>query len=185
LIASRVFPSILDAPDDLCELAHTGGGCGPLAAWLVLRHFGREVPSTEVLRACRFDPELGTFAIAIAVGLAECGLSVEFSTDTDPAPTPLEREMYDRAREIDLTISAGRTVAELRPLLDMGAIAILAYQLDWEVPYGHFSPLVAIAGTTAILSDERAPMEVAELEERRRAPGLFRQCVIAFPSPAT
>jgi hypothetical protein len=151
----------------------------------VLRHFGLDLPSSDVLRVCRFDPKEGTHAIALAVGLAECGLVVEFSSDPDPAPTALEEQMLARAQSLGLAITPGRTLREIAEALERGAIAIPIFRLGQDALDAHFSPLVRIDGAVAILPNEDDTIEVTDLELRRQAPGLLRQCVIAFAPAAT
>lgn len=180
---SRRFPASFEAPDELQSLALSG--CGPLAAWQVQRYFGHDVSAEGVLRACRFDPQVGTFAVGLAVGLAELGLRVEFSTDPDPAPEPMERSLYASLPTVGVAVAPGVSLAELAPRLDGSAVAILLYQQDDEAPWSHFSPILAIHDSVALLPNEGGEVPCSELEARRRHSGVFRQCVLAFDALAT
>src|SRR5262245_47066687 len=123
---SRVLPSEFEAPGALRTLS-LAAGCGPVSAWQVLHYFGRDAEPTGIIRACRFDPAVGTYAVGIAVALAEFGLHVEFSTDADPAPNPVERELYQQASVLRVAVTPGLSLSELAPRLDGATVAIILY----------------------------------------------------------
>lgn len=172
-----VLPAEYEAPDEILALSESG--CGVLAAWQVLSYFGRSAPVEAIVRGCRFDPDVGTYAVGLALCLAEFGLCVEFSTDPDPSPTATECELYPLAIRAGVTISAGATLDELASRLDGSTVAILLYQDGDTADSAHLSPLVEVTAHEAFLPNEGSAFGLADLEERRLYPGVFRQCVIA------
>src|SRR5687767_2139158 len=106
----RDFPREIDAPVELQTLRSS---CGPVAAWQVLRARGVEVEPSELLRALRFDPSVGTFMIGVAVALSAFGLDVVFHTDPDPAPTLAEQALYADARRAGIPIRPALHLAGL------------------------------------------------------------------------
>lgn len=180
---SLVLPSEFEAPGALRTLPFAAS-CGPVSAWQVLHYFGRDAAPEEIIRACRFDPGVGTYAIGIAVALAEFGLRVEFSTDPDPAPNPVERELYQQASELGVTVTPGLSLSELSSRLDGASVAVILYE-EAETPEGHFSPILNIGEERVDVPNADTSFSLSELDARRRSPGLFRQCVIASATRAT
>jgi hypothetical protein len=159
--------------------------CGPLAAWQVLAYFGYSSIAPEILAASRFDPQVGTHSIGLAVVLAQSGLRVEFFSDPDPEPTPVERGLYAQAKALGIEAQVSLPIAALLERITAETIAIVFYQADPAAPYGHFSPLLGATGDDLILPNELETMSSAQLEAARTQPGILRQCILASRAGAT
>jgi hypothetical protein len=178
----RELPADFDAPDELLDTGDSG--CGPVVTWQVLRYFALDISPGEIIAACRYDHEVGTYAIGIAVALAQFGLQVEFLTDRDPAPNPVEVELYAVAAALGVAVTGGATLTQLAPRLDGSTVAVVMYRDELGAPYGHFTPVVAVNGKVVHLPNERRSLQVLDVETRREDPGIFRQCVLASAAPA-
>lgn len=104
------FPRPIDAPDSLRIL---DGSCGPMSAWQVLKYFGQDVSTEQVLSASRFDVVDGVYAIGIAVALAEFGLRVSFFSDPDTDCGLVEQSLYARASARGVSFNPGVRLVEL------------------------------------------------------------------------
>ena len=98
------FPNYDDAPKSLLD---SDGHCGLLAAWTVLRYFGKRSSSARLTRACRYSRRHGVFTIGLATALAEHGLSVDFYSQQDPSPAPMERRHVVRIQPFAEGVSRG------------------------------------------------------------------------------
>jgi hypothetical protein len=152
--------------------------CGPLAAWMALRHFGRRVQSRRLIELCRWRQGHGAHAIGLAVALAEYGLSVQFQSDLDPDPQPIELECYDRARQLGVRCEGAREVSALLQTIRSGAVPILLYDGSGDDAFGHFAVLRGEQCGYAVLSDPGSWYAIANLETRRAAPGVLRQSIV-------
>lgn len=171
----RDFPLPSEAPPELRDL---DGSCGLLAAWQVLWFFDRVPAPGELCRVSRFDPAVGTFAIGLAVALRHLGLSVDFFSDVDPDPTPVERDLYREAAARGVVPRPALDLPTLGKRLADGAVAIALYEAQDGARYGHFTPVLAVAGPDVVAPNEGG-LDAADFEARRQRPGIFRQCVIA------
>lgn len=174
-MALNRFPGYLDAPTSLLALE---GNCGPISVWLVLRHLRMRTSSERIIRLCRYSRRHGTFTIALAVALREHGLKVDFHSEEDPFPMPIERQMYKIAQKSGIVLGNPLPVDELLGRIRGGEVAIVYFKTDNA--NGHFSPLIGIAGRRLVLPyTDMGAMDVEEFEERWTAPGFCRQCIFA------
>lgn len=170
------FPDYQHAPGALFSIS---GNCGPISVWLMLRHFRKRTSAERILRSCRYTKRYGTFTIALAIALHEHGLKVNFHTDEDPAPMPLERRLYKTAERSGMVVGPAIPIDELLHRIRKGEVAIVSF--DTEAGIGHFSPLIGVKGRHLVLPyTEKGIMEIAEFERRWSAPGICRQCVFAI-----
>lgn len=168
------FPSLWDAPFALHELP---GDCGPLSAWMVLRHFGRRVAARRVIEACRHTEEHGTFMIALAVGLRELGLSVRFHSEPDPEKQAIEEPCYALAESIGVEVRGALELPDLLAEIGEDRVAIVLFDADGVD--AHISPLTGSDGARLLLPNTAGGvMDIADFETAWRAPGILRQCVL-------
>jgi len=174
---SHNFPSYAECPTVLRQLE---GNCGPVAVWMVLRHFRKTANSQHIIRACRHTRKNGTFTIALAVALRESGLHVEFHSDRDLHQHRLEREMYRRAKTLGIAVRGALTVQKLTAALRSGRIAVVYFNADERT--GHFSPLTSVRRGRLILPNtERGSMLIDEFETKWNGPDICRQCILVSP----
>lgn len=167
------FPTPADAPRSLLTLP---GGCGPLAAWLVLRHFGRRVAARRVVEACRYTAEHGTFTIGLALGLRELGLRVRFHSEPDPEPPALEEACYAAAKEAGVEVGGALELAALLDEVGRDCVGVVLYDADGAE--AHLSPLLGSDGRHLVLATAATEIDSAEFDAAWRAPGILRQCVL-------
>lgn len=176
-----VFPRLADAPATLRALE---GSCGPVTAWQVLTYLGYEVDAEELLRDACFDSDVGAYAVGLAVALAARGLRVFFHSDPDPAPSPVELDLYTSAESLGVTFKPGADLVTLDRELErqpMGqGVALLLYEANDEVP--HFTPFLGLHDGEVVVPNEGDGIAISEMEMRRSAPGIYRQAIIAFKS---
>lgn len=174
-----VFPRAVDAPPSLRAMKDN---CGPVAAWQVLAHFGYDVDTAELLRRARFDSAVGAYAIGLAVALAEFGLRVFFYTDADPAPGPVELDLYTRAESLGVAFRAGADLTTLSADMERGSqeegVAVLLYEANDAIP--HFTPFLGLHDGELVAPNEGDGLAIDDVESRRSAPGIYRQAVVAF-----
>ena len=169
------FPGYYEAPAALFAL---DGNCGPMSVWLLLRYFRKRTSSERIIRFCRYTKRHGTFTIALAVALREHGLKVNFRTEEDSAPMPVERRLYRTAEKLGVVMGKALQVDELLHRIRHGEIAIVCFNTD--AGDGHFSPLIGVKRRHLVLPyTDRGEMDVDEFERRWAAPGICRQCVFA------
>jgi hypothetical protein len=174
-MVSNQFPSYYQAPMALLAL---DGNCGPICVWGMLRHFHKRRSSERIIRLCRHTKRHGTFLIALAVALREHGLRVQFYTEEDPAPTPLERRLYKAAAKLGIEVGEALPLNELLARIRGGEVALVSFDVDAE--NSHYSPLIRVSRGHLILPyTERGRMRIEEFEERWAAPGICRQCAFA------
>jgi len=174
-MVSSQFPGYYEAPRALFAL---DGNCGPMSVWLLLRHFRKRTSSEQIIRLCRYTKRHGTFTIALALALREHGLRVNFHTEEDPAPMPIERRLYKTAERSGVVVGNALQVNELLNRIRSGEVAIVCFNTD--AGDGHFSPLIGVKRRQLVLPyTDQGRMDVEEFERRWTAPGICRQCVFA------
>lgn len=160
-------------------LRNLDGNCGPITAWVILKHFGITVSATHLIKSCGYTRGYGVPAIGLAVALKEHGMEVLFHTEHDPNPTSAEKEFVIKARNLGIPM---RDAVSLRVLLrhaSCGNVPIVLY--DTPNGEGHFSPLVGVQDETLILPHERGgSMSRHEFLKRWRSPGILRQSIIVL-----
>jgi hypothetical protein len=168
--------------------------CGPRAAWYVLRQRGRRARSARLFHLTRWHQRNGAYAISLAVALAEYGLRVEFHTDHDPTPTRLERSMYARAAQLGIPIRRPlRTSSLVRAARNGHSPIVLFEEATSDETAGryrrmaHFSVVLADqrrigALRTVSLSDGWSLIH--RLDEKRGAPGCYRQTILVLSGQA-
>ena len=168
------FPGYDEAPRALLAL---DGNCGPTSVWLLLRYFRRRPSSQRIIRSCRYTKRHGTFTIGLAVALREHGLRVNFHTEDDPDPMPIERRLYKTAEKAGVVLGEALRVDELLDRVRSGRIAIVCFNTDEG--HGHFTPLTGVRGRRLVLPyTEQGSMGILDFERRWTAPGICRQCVL-------
>jgi hypothetical protein len=58
------FPEWWEAPQEILGI---DGHCGLLAAWSVLRHFGKRISVPKLVKACGYTKRHGVFTVGLAV----------------------------------------------------------------------------------------------------------------------
>ncbi len=168
------FPRYEDAPLELLQLE---GNCGPVALWAVLKHFGKQVSSDKIIRACRHSKKNGTFAIVLATALQRLGLNTAFYTDPDPNPHYFERQAYGLAKKLGISINSALELESLMIQIKLGKLPIVLY--DSPEFIGHFSPVLDIDDQKLILPlDPGKEIERQEFQNRWAAPEIYRQCIV-------
>ena len=172
------FPRQVDAPGSLQLLE---GNCGALSVWQVLKYFGQDASTQEVLSACRFDAVQGVYAIGIAVALAEFGLRVSFFSDPDTDRNPQEQDLYARASALGVSLEPGVTLFELERAIERApsdsGIGIILY--EGALGEAHFTPFLGLLDDEIVAPNEGDGLLIADVETRRSASGILRQAVAA------
>lgn len=171
------FPAWDDAPRCLRQLE---SGCGPLAAWGVLRYFRRRTSASRLITACRYTIEDGTFVIALAIALREHGLDVTFYSKHDPAPNPVERYCYPLAEQMGVRMRGEARLEAVLKQITEGTVPLILYNTDDD--NGHISPIVGYSGGNVHLayaeSVKSQVMSRKELLHCWTAPEICRQCLV-------
>lgn len=169
------FPDWWEAPDELFRI---DGHCGLVAAWTVLRYFGKRVSVPNLIGACRYTKRHGVFSVSLAAALKTQGLSVSFHSEPDSAIGGYERRCYAYARRVGVVVEPALELAEVLRQRSRGKIPIVLFNTPANV--GHFSPL--LGGRNGIISLPLADgdkMPESTFVARWSDPDILRQCVIA------
>jgi len=170
----KSLPGWWEAPRALLEI---DGHCGPLAAWMVLRHFKKRVSVQGLVSACRYTKH-GVFTIALATCLKTHGLQVSFYSDPDSTIGGFEKRCYARAAKMGILPRPAIELPTVALVLRRGCIPIVLF--NSETGIGHFSPLLGLRRGKVLLplaDEEEIPRD--RFLARWSEPGIFRQCVIA------
>jgi hypothetical protein len=171
------FPEWWEAPKELFEI---DGHCGLLAAWSVLRYFGRAIDVPNLVRTCRYTKRHGVFTVGLATCLKEHGLRVSFHSDPDHDIGGFERRIYAHARRLGLQMGPALDLSTLLSERKRGHVPIVFYNASADI--GHFSPLLSLRRSVLRLPlAEDGAMHLHEFLARWSAPGILRQAVIAAP----
>jgi hypothetical protein len=171
------FPEWLEAPKELFEI---DGHCGLLAAWSVLRYFGKPTDVPMLVRTCRHTKRHGVFTVCLATCLKEHGLQVSFHSDPDTNIGEFERRGYTHAHRLGLIVGPALDLPILLRARKRGHIPIVFFNTSSDV--GHFSPLLALRhGVLRLPMAEGGTMPLSEFLAGWSAPGILRQSVIAGP----
>lgn len=171
---ARDFPHWCQAPKQLLEL---DSHCGLLAAWSVLRFFGRRVPVLKLIKGCSHTKRHGVFAVALAAGLKGFGLDVAFYTNPDSQIGSFESRCYVRARKVGVIAQPAMNLSTLLKERRRGKIPIVLFNTDSDV--GHFSPLLGRRrGNLLLPLAENGEMNVDEFLSRWSEEGILRQCIV-------
>jgi hypothetical protein len=169
------FPEYSNAPDELLEI---DGHCGLLAAWSVLKHFGKRIEVPRIVTSCRYTKRHGVFTVCLAACLKEHGLQVSFHTDPDSNIGGFETRGYARARRLGLIAKPAIELPTVLGERKRGRIPIVLFNTSSDV--GHFSPLLGIRRDLLRLPlADGGAMPAEEFLARWSAPEILRQCVIA------
>jgi hypothetical protein len=172
------FPEWWEAPEELFEI---DGHCGLVAAWLVLRYFGRPTDVSKLVKTCRYTKRHGVFTVSLATCLKEHGLQVSFHSDPDNDIGEFERRGYVHARRLGLHVEPALEVPVLIRERKRGNVPIVFYNTSSNL--GHFSPLIALRrGVLRLPLAEDGKMPLSEFLDRWSAPEILRQSIIAGPS---
>jgi hypothetical protein len=170
MLQANTYPSIESVPEELRRL---DGACGPISVWLVLSRHGISAKPDDILRLCRYNEERGTFIVCMAEALQSCGLHISFHSDPDPTPHADEVTAYRK-----VSVAPPKSVARLLESVRAGASVIVSYvALGGE---GHFSPLAGAHANKLLLPYSLSGYILrSEFLKRWRAPGIFRQTIVA------
>jgi hypothetical protein len=170
MLQASAYPSIESVPEELRKL---DGACGPISVWLVLSRHGINAEPNDILRLCGYNEARGTFIVCMAEALQRLGLNVSFHSDPDPTPQADEVAAYRH-----VGVEPPKSVARLLESVRAGASVIVSYvALGGE---GHFSPLAGARAKKLLLPYSLSGyMLRSEFLKRWRAPGIFRQTIVA------
>lgn len=167
------FPEYWSAPSKLLSLQNN---CGVMAAWGVLRHFGKRVSSDRLIESCCHSRTKGVFAIVLAVAIREYGLSVSFHTAPDPAPHRLEKRYYRIAEDLGIPIERPISLPRLLALTGDSLVPIVLYN---EENSAHFSPLLGQeAGRLNLPYSTESVVSNAKFLRNWNAPEIYRQAIV-------
>ena len=133
------FPDWGEAPKELLEI---DGHCGLLAAWTVLRYFGKSTKVPKLVKTCRYTKRYGVFTVSLATCLLEHGLYVSFHSDPDSDIGEFERRGYVHARRLGLQMGSALDLPTLLRERRRGRVPIVIYSTPYDA--GHFSPLLSL-----------------------------------------
>ena len=137
------FPDWWEAPDELFRI---DGHCGLVAAWVVLRYFGKRVSVPNLVEACRYTKRHGVFAVSLAAALKTQGLSVSFHSERDAQIGGFERRCYAYARRLGIVAEAPLELSEVLRRRKHGNIPIVCSILllvtaIFRICWGHATEL--------------------------------------------
>jgi hypothetical protein len=168
------FPEWWEAPQEILGI---DGHCGVLAAWLVLRHFGKRISVPKLVKACGYTKRHGVFTVGLAVGLKEHGLRVSFHSDPDRNIGAFEKRYYTRARRVGLPLEPALDLTSLLRERRRGRVPIVFFNTPSDV--GHFSPLLGIrSGLLRLPLTDSGAMPTNDFLTRWSEPEILRQSVI-------
>ena len=168
------FPNWWDAPEELLAME---GPCGLLAAWVVLRHFGKRTSVPKLVRACGYTKRHGVFTVGLAAGLKEHGLRVSFHSDPDAYVGGFEKRCYARAYRVGVLAAPALDLPTVLRERKRGCIPIVFFNTPYDV--GHLSPLLGIQdGELRLPFADGGKMSERDFLERWAEPEILRQCVI-------
>ena len=168
------FPDWSEAPDELLRI---DGHCGLIAAWVVLRYFGRRVSAANLIKECRYTKRHGVFTVSLAAALKTYGLSVAFHSERDSHISGFERRCYFYARRLGVFAEAPLDVSELLRSRKRGNIPIVLF--NTAANRGHFSPLLGLRnGILQLPLADGGKMPKSTFIDRWSDPGILKQCVI-------
>jgi hypothetical protein len=171
------FPEWWEAPQEILKI---DGHCGLVAAWSVLRHYGKRSSVSKLVKACGYTKRHGVFTVGLAAGLKEHGLRVSFHSDPDSNIGAFERRCYARARRLGLPLEPALDLTALLKERRRGRIPIVFYNTSSDI--GHFSPLLGIrSGLLRLPFAESRTMPISEFLTRWSEPEILRQSVVVEP----
>jgi len=173
------FPDWWEAPDELFRI---DGHCGLVAAWVVLRHFGKRVSVPKLVESCRYTKRHGVFAVSLAAALKTYGLSVSFHSEPDTNISGFERRCYVYARRLGIVAQAPLDLSQVLRQRKGGDIPIVLF--NTPANDGHFSPLLGSRnGTLRLPLADGGKMAECTFIARWPDPDTLRQCVIVGAAP--
>ncbi len=171
------FPGWSEAPEELLEI---DGHCGLVAAWSVLRYFGKSTKLPKLVKMCRYTKRHGVFTVSLATCLLEHGLDVSFHSDPDSDIGEFERRGYIRARRLGLQTWPAMDLPALLRERKRGRVPIVLFNTSSDS--GHFSPLLSLRhGVLRLPLADGGAMPANEFLLRWTDPGILRQAVVAGP----
>jgi hypothetical protein len=170
----KYFPKPIEAPLSLLSLE---SNCGIMTAWMVLRYFRKRVSLKNLLEACHYSRNNGTFTIGIAYAFKKLGLNVGFYSDLDNNKDPVEVLLYNKSKRIGLDVKNAITICDLLRSINNDCISVVFFDLDNGA--GHFSPLIGRRNKHIILPyTETGKMSIEKFEKKWKANGNCRQCIL-------
>jgi hypothetical protein len=170
MLQARAYPSIESIPEELSRL---DGSCGPICVWLVSSRHGIIAKPSDILRLCRYNEQHGTFIVCMAEALQSLGLNVSFYSDPDPTPQADEVAAYR-----NVNVAPPKSITRLLESVRASSSVIVSYVASGGE--GHFSPLAGARANKLLLPYSLSGyMLRSEFLKRWRAPGMFRQTIVA------
>lgn len=172
------FPDWAEAPDELFTI---DGHCGLIAAWMVLRYFGKSVSIPNLVAASRYTKRHGIFAVSLAAALKTYGLSVSFHSERDAQMGGFERRCYAYAGRLGIVAEPPLELSEVLHRRRGGKIPIVLF--NTPANNGHFFPLLGSSnGSLRLPLADGGKMPKSIFIARWSDPGILRQCVIVGPA---
>ncbi len=158
------------------ELEILDGHCGPLSLWLVLNSFGRHISHSEIIKQSKYTRKYGTFAISLAVALNRWGFNVDFYSDLDPSPRPIENKSYKEAKRLGIQVKPSLPIEGLLEEIHNGKKVIVYYNTPEN--QGHYSPLLGKDGEYLLLPlAETGRIRASDFITYRQAPEIYGQSI--------
>lgn len=163
----------LNLPESLANLE---ANCGVYAIWMLFQHHGIQVDVDELIHATQYDDQEGTFTIALAIALKKFGFDVAFYTDEDPNIEEKERQMYDEACKLNISIQPALNYGQIQQATEQGKFVIVYYDTLDDV--GNQSLIYSIDDHEICFFDSFDPMPALVFENQRKAEGICRQAIV-------
>ncbi len=158
------------------ELETLDGHCGPLSLWLVLNSFGRHISPFEIIKESKYTKKYGTFTISLAVALKRWGFNVDFYSDLDANPKPIELKSYKEAERLGIQVHLSLSIEGLLEEIHNGKKVIVYYNTRED--QGHYSPLLGKNGEYLLLPlAEAGRIRESDFIKYRQAPEIYRQSI--------
>ena len=158
------------------ELENLDGHCGPLSLWLVLNSFGQQISPSEIIKQSKYTKKYGTFTISLAVALKRWGYKVDFYSDPDPNPKPIEIKSYKEAEGLGIRVQPPLSIEDLLAEIQNGKTVIVYYNTPED--QGHYSPLLGKNGEYLLLPlADGGKVRESDFIKYRQAPEIYRQSI--------
>ena len=164
----------VEIPEDLQNLE---ANSGIFSIWMIFHHYGIDLHIPDLVQLCRYDPEMGTSTIALAVALRTLGLDVTFFSEYDADKQPVELEFYQQAHRLNIpVIEQPLSYAEIQENVEAGRFVIVFY--DTLEGVGNHSLIYEIDENEISFFDSFESMPKEVFEQQRRVAGICQQAIV-------
>ncbi|MFX1823913.1 peptidase C39 [Acinetobacter sp. AS5] len=164
----------VEIPEDLQNLE---ANSGIFSIWMIFHHYGIDLHIPDLVQLCRYDPEMGTSTIALAVALRTLGLDVTFFSEYDADKQPVELEFYQQAYRLNIpVIEQPLSYAEIQENVEAGRFVIVFY--DTLEGVGNHSLIYEIDENEISFFDSFESMPKEVFEQQRRVDGICQQVIV-------